>query len=65
MTSSTGDVAEKGCGFKSHSRRPGIGPWERQLHRKVEVDLRKGTYGLKRARGGCESGIKTLGPTFC
>jgi hypothetical protein len=21
MTSSTGDVAEKGCGFKSHSRR--------------------------------------------
>jgi hypothetical protein len=35
---------------------------KRQLHRKVEVDLRKGTCGLKRARGGCESGIETLGP---
>jgi hypothetical protein len=31
----------------------------------VEVDLRKGTCGLKRAGGECESGIKTLGPTFC
>jgi hypothetical protein len=31
----------------------------------VEVDLRKGTRGLKKARGGCESGLETLGPTFC
>jgi hypothetical protein len=52
MTSSTGDVAEKGCGFRSHSRRPGKGPWERQLHRKVEVDLRKGTRGLKESPWG-------------
>jgi hypothetical protein len=47
MTSSTDDVAEKGRGFKSHSRR-----WERQLHRKVEVDLRKGTRGLKESPWG-------------